>query len=67
MGLPQSIIKQRLEEAGIKATEDQVEATTGLYNLIDEQLSGIPPLSLRDVEPSYIQPTRLGDAPAKSR
>jgi hypothetical protein len=65
MGVPQSVIKQRLEEAGIRPIEDQVEATTDLYNLIDEQLSGVPPLSLQGVEPGYIQPTRSGDASAK--
>ena len=31
MGVPQSVIKQRLEEAGITPIEDQVEATTDLY------------------------------------
>ena len=58
MTLPQSMIKRLLEGAGIKPSGDQVEATTRLYNLLDEQMGKVLPESLNEVEPNYIQPTR---------
>ena len=61
MTVTQRIIRQRLHQAGIKAHEKQVEGTTNLYNVIDDQLADVPPLTLVPVEPAYIQPTRPKD------
>ena len=58
MTVTQRNIRQRLHQAGIKAHEKQVEATTNLYNIIDRQLADVPAESLVPVEPAYIQPTR---------
>ena len=58
MTLTKNMIKNLLDNAGVKYNELEADITTGLYNLLDDQLHNIPAESLGNIEPNYIQPTR---------
>ena len=51
--------KRLLELAGPHPSDDQVEATVHLHEYLAEQLAQAPAGSLENVEPHYIQPTRV--------
>lgn len=63
--LTQDMVKRQLEGAGLKPTPQQVEGTTNLYNILDDQLAKVSPKTLERTEPHYIQPTRR--APQRRR
>lgn len=58
MPLNKETVKILLEQAGILPSADQVEATTILHNLLDEQLAKAPGELTENIEPHYIQPAR---------
>ena len=58
MPLTQDTVGLLLKHAGLKPTDEQIEATTKLHNTLEEQLTKAPAESLAQVEPHYIQPTR---------
>ena len=58
MPITQRVIRLRLQKAGIRAHEKQVESTTEIYNVIEGKFAKIPESDLIGVEPAFIQPTR---------
>ena len=58
MPLTKETVKILLERAGVSPSAEQVEATTGLHNLLEKQLADVPEELLENVEPHYIQPIR---------
>ena len=58
MPLNKETVKILLEQAGVRPSAEQLEATTNLHNLLEEQLRKVPEELLENVEPHYIQPTR---------
>jgi len=58
MTLNNDVVKQLLEKAGLTPTDDQVDSTTKVYNVLDEQLKQVNANDLKFIEPEYIRPTR---------
>ena len=58
MTLNNDVVRQLLEKAGLKPTDDQVNSTTSVYNVLHEQLKKVNDSELRFIEPEYIRPAR---------
>ena len=52
-------MKQLLLDAGIYASDEDIDTTSDLYQALSEQLAKALPKSMEGVEPHYIQPIRL--------
>ena len=51
-------MKQLLLDAGIHASDEDIDTTSDLHEALIEQLAKALPKSMESVEPHYIQPTR---------
>ena len=58
MTLKNDVVRQLLEKAGLKPTDDQVNSTTSVYNVLHEQLKKVNDSKLKFIEPEYIRPAR---------
>ena len=58
MTLKNDVVRQLLQKAGLKPTDDQVNSTTSVYNVLHEQLKKVNDSELRFIEPEYIRPGR---------
>jgi len=58
MTLNNDVVRQLLEKAGLTPTDDEVNSTTAVYNVLHEQLKKVNDSDLKFVEPEYIRPAR---------
>jgi|TARA_B100000745_G_C19836254_1_gene277000 hypothetical protein len=56
--MKKEIVKQLLVDAGIYASDEDIDTTSDLYQALSDQLAKALPKSMESVEPHYIQPTR---------
>ena len=60
--MKKEIVKQLLLDAGIYASDEDIDTTSDLYQALSEQLAKALPKSMEGVEPHYIQPIRSDHA-----
>ena len=56
--MKKEIAKQLLMDGGIDPSEEDLEMTLSLHEALTGQLAKASPISMENVEPHYIQPTR---------
>ena len=55
--MKKEIVQQLLLDAGINASDEDIDMTLDLHKALTEQMAKALPKSMENVEPHYIQPT----------